>query len=523
MATTSLGYKINKHPIAQSFFVDEVSGIYVTKVDLYFKSKDENFPVSLQLRPMENGFPSGTEIIPGSQVVVPGGSVNANASATAVTSFAFPEPIYLKGLTDYAIVVTADSKDYEIWVAQTNEFLVGSTERRIDRQPTLGSLFYSQNSVTFTAAQNQDLTFKIHRARFNHTDGEVILHNAALPVQLLQSNPLNTTNSSSTVTVIQPNHGLQVGEDVVIAGVDSNGFAGIDEEHLNGTRTITAVDYTGYQFTAGATANATTSGGGNNVTSTKNIPFNVIYPHVQTLIPSGTAASAGVKATTGKSFAGSEAAFGKASSYVAIGMNQNNFGDVPYIVANSGSEADELGSGIKSLDIGIKLGTTDNGVSPMVDLQRVSASLINYCIDRPDSVASDGFNSQFNFVNETAASGGSSASKHITTPVELEQDAVGLKIILSANRPAAADFQVYYRTAGGDEVLSEQNFVLLEEETNNPSDENSSVFREYRYIAGGQGGDLTAFTQFQLKIVFRSTNSAKVPVIKDLRTIALSV
>ena len=131
MATTSQGYKVNKHPIAQSFFVDEVSGIYVTKIDLYFKSKDENFPVSLQLRPMENGFPSGTEIIPGSQVVVPGGSVNTNASATAVTSFAFPEPIYLKGLTDYAIVVTADSKDYEIWVAQTNEFLDPQREELI--------------------------------------------------------------------------------------------------------------------------------------------------------------------------------------------------------------------------------------------------------------------------------------------------------------------------------------------------------------------------------------------------------
>ena len=29
---TSLGYKINKQPIAQSFFVDEIAGIYCTKV-----------------------------------------------------------------------------------------------------------------------------------------------------------------------------------------------------------------------------------------------------------------------------------------------------------------------------------------------------------------------------------------------------------------------------------------------------------------------------------------------------------
>lgn len=523
MATTSLGYKINKHPIAQSFFVDEVSGIYVTKLELFFETKDASFPVSVQLRPMDNGFPSSTEIIPGSQVVVAGSSVNTSTDATSATAFIFTEPVYLKGLTDYAIIVTADSKDYTIYVAQTNEFLLGSTEKRVDRQPVLGSLFYSQNSVTFTAAQNQDLTFNLHRAKFTHTSGEAILNNAAVPVKLIKPNGLNSTNSSTTVRVDHVNHGLQVGEDITIAGVDSGGFANIDESHLNGTRTITAVDWTGYTFTAGATANASTSGGGNNITASKNIPYSIIYPHVQTLIPTNTAVSAAIKGTTGKSFAGTETAFQKQSSFNAVNMNTNNVGDFPFVIANPGSETSELGSGVKSLDVGIKLGSADSNVSPMIDMQRASASLINYVVDRAASGASSGFNAQFNFVNETSASGGSSASKHITKPVELEQDAVGLKIILSANRPSAADFQVFFRTAGGDEVLSEQAFVLLTEETNNPSDQNTLVFREYRYLAGGQGGDLPAFTQFQLKIVLRSTNAAKVPVIRDLRTIAMSV
>ena len=523
MATTSQGYKVNKHPIAQSFFVDEVSGIFVTKIDLFFKTVDSSFPVQLQLRPMDNGFPSSTEILPGSQVVVPGNSVQSSANATSATTFTFAEPVYLQGLTDYAIVVTADSKDYEIWVAQTNEFLIGSTERRVDRQPVLGSLFYSQNSVTFTAAQNQDLTFKIYKANFSSTSGEAILHNAAVPVQLLNSNPFNTTNASSTVRVEHVNHGLQVAESITIAGaVDTNG---ITAANLNGSRTITARDYTGYEFTAGGSATSTGSGGGSAVTATKNIPFSVIYPHLQTLLPMNTQLSAGLKATTGKSYAAGndQSAFQKQSTYNAININQNNVGLAPYIVANTASETSNLGSGVKSLDVGVKMGTGDTNVTPMIDMQRATASLINYCIDRPASVATTGFNTQFNFVDETSASGGSAATKHITKPVTLEQDAVGLKIILSANRPSAADFQVYYRTAAGDEILNEQNYVLLDEETSNPSDENVNVFREYRYIAGGQGGDLTSFTQFQLKIVFRTTNEAKVPVIRDLRTIALSV
>ena len=93
MATTSLGYRINKHPIAQSFFVDATSGIYVTKIDLFFAAKDNSFPVSLQLRPMVNGLPSPTEIIPGTQVVVPGNSVNVSTDATSATTFTFAEPV----------------------------------------------------------------------------------------------------------------------------------------------------------------------------------------------------------------------------------------------------------------------------------------------------------------------------------------------------------------------------------------------------------------------------------------------
>ena len=108
-------------------------------------------------------------------------------------------------------------------------------------------------------------------------------------------------------------------------------------------------------------------------------------------------------------------------------------------------------------------------------------------------------------------------------PVTLAEDAVGLKIIASANRPSSADFQFFFRTASGDENIEDQAFTLLTEETSNPSDDNTAILREYRYTAGGQGGDLPAFTQFQIKVVMRSTSAARVPYFKDIRVIALSV
>lgn len=520
---TSLGYKINKNPIAQSFFIDEPNGIYVTKIDLYFAAKDSSFPVQLQIRPMRNGSPSSEEIIPGTQILVPGGSVNTSTNATAATTFTFVEPVFLKGLTDYAMVVTADSVDYKIFVAQINEFLVGSTEKRVDKQPVLGSLFYSQNSVTWTPSQNEDLTFKLYQAKFNYTSGAATFHNASVPKRLLNIDPISTTGSSSTVTVKHKNHGFVIGDIVNISGVDSSGVGGINYSSLVGNRTITALDHTGYRFVADSAADSDVIGGGSGVLATKNIPYSIIYPHTQYLVPGRTTVNSGVKTTSSKSYAGSETAYQKDAVFNFMTLNKNNISNRINVIANDASENAELGTGVKSIDMTINMQTADSNVSPMIDAQRVSMTGIAYDIDKQDSTATSGFNVPLNFVNETSPTGGSSASKHITSPVTLAQDAVGIKILLTANRPSATDFQVYYKIAASDEILNDINWVLVSEQTNNPSDENPFQYRQYQYIVGGPGGNLPAFTQMQLKIVFRSTNSAKTAAIKDLRVIALGV
>lgn len=515
---TSLGYKLNKHPIAQSFFIDEIGGIYCTKVDLFFASKDSSFPVTLSIRPMVNGYPSSQEIIPGTQVVVPGSSVNTSADATSATTFEFTEPVFLKGLTDYALVVTADSTDYKIYIAETNQFLVGSTERRVDRQPVLGSLFYSQNSATFTAAQNQDLTFKLYQAKFRHRSGTAVMHNAALSKSLLEADPISTTAASSTVSVAHYSHGLQVGNTVNLSGIDSAGVGGINYSSLVGDRTITKVDAFGYQFAADSSADSAVTGGGSGVLATKNIPFSILYPHMQVLQPVGTGINAGAKGTTGKSYAGTEVAYQKQTDFSNLQINANNEANEPYIIANSAAETSELGSGVKSMDVAVNMFSIDSNVSPMIDMQRASMTGIGYVVDK-QLVSGDAIN----YIAETTPTNGSSASKHITTPVTLAQDAVGMKILLTANRPSSSDFQIYYRVASGDEILIDQNWVLIPEESTTQSDESRYRFREYEYIVGGQGGNLAAFTQMQLKIVFRTTNMARVPVLKDLRVIALSV
>tara|TARA_Y100000022_G_scaffold148862_1_gene130590 strand:+ start:531 stop:2102 length:1572 start_codon:yes stop_codon:yes gene_type:complete len=523
MAVTSLGYQLNKQPIAQSFYINAQTGIYCTKVDLFFSKKDAALPIQIQIRPMVQGFPSASKIIPGTIKMLPAGSVNVDTTGPALTatSFIFDEPVFLKGQEDYALVVIADSKDYEIYIAEINEFQFGSTERRANKQPDLGSLFYSQNGVTWTPAQNQDLTFVIHQAKFKHKSATAILHNASVPKKKLLNNPFTVVSGDATVTTRHIGHGLQVGNAIEISGATSVG--GMEASSINGRRTITHVDWTGYKFEADSSADSDAIAGGANVLTTKNIPYSLIYPSTQMLAPRNTFVAGSIKATTGKSFAGTETAFQKQSEFQTIKFNENNQALEPYIIAFDSAETAELGAGVKSLDMQIKMNSEDSDISPMIDLQRTSVSLIDNIIDKQDSSSTSGFNVPLSYVDETAATDGSAAAKHLTKIVTLEDDAVGLKILLTANRPSGTDFQLYFRTGTGDEVITEKTFTLQAPETTLPTDESIAVFREYRYLIGGQNGALPAFTKFQVKIVFRSTNSAKIPRIRDLRIIALSV
>ena len=143
-------------------------------------------------------------------------------------------------------------------------------------------------------------------------------------------------------------------------------------------------------------------------------------------------------------------------------------------------------------------------------------------IDTQDSADfSAGVNVPLARIRESDPGGGTSAAKHITVPVTLEEPAVGLKILFAANRPSASKFRVWFKTATGDEVLDELPYSEIVESTSNPSDEDKSVFREYEYLPGGIGGRLPAFTKFQVKIVMVGTNTSKSPTIKDLRIVAL--
>ena len=508
-----------KDPTAQTFTVDQATGIFVTKIGVRFQTKASVAPVVLQIRPVVNGHPASNEFVPGATTWLSPSAVSTSTDATVVTYFEFDEPVYLSGGVEYAVVILTDSVDYNVYVAEVYQFLIGSTERRVNAQPTLGSLFKSQNSTTWEPDQTKDLTFEVVRANFNVGSGTVILENAEASNEQLVDQPFTTSVGSTLVEVYHPTHGFGVSDEVTIAGAGDVG--GILAANLDGQRVIDQVDGLGYTFTAGSTANSTVIGGGTSVVVSQNVMFDVSIPYIENILPPQTVINYASKFMSGSSLAGQEAPYVKDIAFSPLFNKTNNVFGSPRLLATPRNELSAFGAGTKSVTTQVTMGTTSSFVSPVVDMQRCSLALVSNLIDQQSATTATGFNVPLNFVSETDPFAGSSLAKHITQPVSLADQAVGLKILLAANRPSVSNFDVYYRTNNNDSDLLFSPWVLVPAGSAIPSDENDTVFRDYSYLIGGTEGGLVGFDQFQVKIVMRSTNSSKVPSFRDLRVIAM--
>ena len=166
-------------PLAQSFIVDETGGVFLTSVDVYFNTKDTNIPVSMQIRTMENGYPT-TSILPFSDITKEPADIQISETGSVATKFTFRAPVYIPQSIEHCFVLLSDSNSYKIWISRMGEIDI-TGDRTISEQPYAGVLFKSQNASTWTADQYEDLKFAIYRAAFNNTaSSKLVLNNISL-------------------------------------------------------------------------------------------------------------------------------------------------------------------------------------------------------------------------------------------------------------------------------------------------------------------------------------------------------
>lgn len=263
-------------PLAQSFFVDAEAypnGMFVTSIGVYFRTVDQSTPVILELREMANGLP-GSNILPGGTALVQGRAASSSPDATVATVFRFDQPVYLRPSTDYCFVLKSTSMGYNAWCSRIGEIDV-TTGKVIDTQPFIGTLFKSENDVTWTPDQYEDVKFDLFKADFNITQpGTLIFRpqgtgtgDTAKYYSTSQTLPLSfisTTKGTKVVGINIPMHGLSNNDYILIDGIATptpvDRYNNIRAANLNGKHQITVVDEDNITITVGGSYNASKTG-----------------------------------------------------------------------------------------------------------------------------------------------------------------------------------------------------------------------------------------------------------------------
>ena len=384
-------------------------------------------------------------------------------------------------------------------------------------------MFKSQNGVTWTTEQNEDIKFTLKRAEFENVTGDVMLTNNTLPARTLKLNPLRTTNASGVVRVYHPNHGMHgTSNNVTIAGIPAGTYNGIPHSDLNGTYTsISNITLDSYDITTVGTATTTADVGSNAVTATQNRKYDILnLSGVQTMTLPNTSINWYVRPTTGQSMHGAESEFSLTSTAnkVAVVNSENVHFNNPKAVMSEINETNEM-SGQKSFWLNLKLLTTNTKVSPVLDTQRMSAFMISNRLNNPTSGNTP------DFVDDIASTGSSTAALYLTKPVVLENSSTSLDVRLTSNVRSSSVVQVYHRTLGPEDDRKIEDLSWTPFNTDGSEDttvtpaEDDTTFREYKYSVAS----LNPFTSLQIKIVMKGSISSYPPIVRDMRTVALAI
>ena len=191
-----------KDPLAQSFTVDG-SGAFLTSFDVYFAAKDETAKLTVQLATVELGIPTINLVQDFTEVVLDPKDINISGDASVPTTIRFPSPVFLPPDEEYALIFLCPQSDkYEMWVSTMGQKSIKTTQLPdvqnviVSKQYIGGSLFKSQNGTIWTPSQNQDLTFKLRKAKFVDS-GNVRFYNTPIEpgnrnCQVLPTNPIRT-------------------------------------------------------------------------------------------------------------------------------------------------------------------------------------------------------------------------------------------------------------------------------------------------------------------------------------------
>lgn len=510
-----------RDPIAQSFYVDPEeypNGFFTPFVDLFFANKGV-LPVEVQIRSMVNGFPSSTEILPNAVSIKDSDEVNVTelpdpTNANSYTRFEFTSPIYLQAGTEYALVVLTNDFDYDIYVSELGEKIIG-TDRIVSEQPYLGSLFKSQNATTYTPIQSEDLMFVIHKCQFEAAGAITFAEKKDRQF----SKPIFEFNSDANTKV----DAFEVHSDVIeLPGTTLQySYRSMDAvtEDLDDTYTVfkpekrTLVNKRKLVYSPDIPTESFFMRVDMTTNSTDISP--VLYTNKQSLSTLETQINnlsldgrRVVVANTGNGYTRQNTSVSITSN---TGQGANAFILTKVETIPTGKIEtlffDSNGYGYYD-DVNVSITSTDANVTPaVIEIQ-----------------------------SETGKFGGPAEARYISKTVTLapEFDAGDLRVYVTAIKPREADIQIYYKIRNNfdNESIDDKKWIRMVQVPGVTDFSQSLDAIEFEYrpsltsnniIYSTDNATFNTFNQYKIKIVMGSTDTVlqKIPYIYDMRAIAL--
>lgn len=551
-------------PVAQTFIVDGdnfPNGAFISSIKLFFQKKPtlDNVPVTLSLMGTQNGYPNGETLTYGIVTKFPD---EINVSSTphrldpnTYTEFVFNAPVYIKPDTLYAFMIQSQSTDYNVWIAAQNAQAVSSTVKNLPTDPTpsnitkigtvpyVGSLFESQNAMTWTAEQGKALMFVMERCVFDTSKtpklpfvipqglpnrklaGQTISGyydaNTALNIYGnttgfdLESHAYNVTTTDFVPSLCNLSYSYKstlnnsktlTNEMNITPG--KYGCATYDDIYLNdgrGERVLLANSNTSFYVyaTLNSQDNRVSPIISDDALSLYNVRWDInnleLSNTIVTIVDGGTG-------------------YNVNSTIVTVSSPDELTGSQAFATANI------TGGIIES----IEFINTGSGYTTTPTIT----------VSDPTS-RSGNSNTTFIVHGETSTSGGNGVAKYFTKQVVLTpgNESGDLRVYYTAYRPYGTNIYVYYKILNGNDTqtFEEGNWQLMTTIGNiSTYSQNRNELYEFQTAPGinnvadefisytsSTGETYSSFSQFAIKVVMTSTDKTNVPFLTSLTAIAL--
>ena len=374
----------------------EVSGGKIYNAELSLTGFGYTEPPSVVVKGVGNGA-GGCEIETFIEIDTPAVQMGVATDTTGITNstipthFAFDYPVYLQNDTEYAMAIETDSVDYKLWASRLGEVDI-ATSTVITTQPSLGSVYRSQNVDDWTEDIFEDLKFKLYRAEFNITrPAELLLTNENLGYELLNVDPFETNagsntnatsklfkNNNSILKVRHRDNGFEDSGKSYVFYRSAKEVAGITSNILNNTLfKITNSGIDTYNITSTSKAAGNSFGGGNGVYATFNRKFEVLYPQIHYLTLTGTKLETFVKTTNIIPVDSNTTNYTSYSQvdYEKTFLNEPHYFTNQKVVASRINET--LNNLTRSLTYKVVLTSEKSYLSPIVDLSSSSVKMVS--------------------------------------------------------------------------------------------------------------------------------------------------